>query len=156
MDRNSLGNEMTVLTWLMRLIAWDGLLPAFVWISPVIISTIFPNNRGLIEAAAMFIPIIAFFVRFRVGRHCISSNRCGSAVRVLQYIVFFMGILLLALIDAVMMLSHLNPQDGPFTHPSDRKIWVLLFIAYLTSMIIAMYPGTSRPDAFWSSTEDER
>jgi hypothetical protein len=61
-------------SWLRRLIAWDGLLPGCIVIVPAAIEILLPNHRGAIEIAALILPITAFFLRVRAGKHHIASN----------------------------------------------------------------------------------
>ena len=146
-------HAMYVFSWIFQVFAWDGVLPAFVWLSPILIGAIVPGNRGAIEATAIVIPIIAFLIRFRTGRNRILTNHCGNRTRMLQVGVFSCGIFLLVLIDGILILSHLMPAGALFANPADRQVWTVLFAIYLTSMLVAMYPGQpnsevcSPPDA---------
>ena len=56
--------------------------------------------------------------------------------------------MVLALIDAVLMLSHVMPKGELFRADGDRLIWAILVAFYLTMMAIAMYPGREKPPLF--------
>jgi hypothetical protein len=131
--------------WLFRVLTWDGLLPAFVILAPMLIEVLIPNNRGAIEIAAVVLPITGFFIRISVGKRHIASNSCGVVVRRLQFGVFCLGILTLVLIDSVLILCHVMPKAAPFATKADCIVWIVLFSTYLTSMTIAMYPGRTKP-----------
>lgn len=134
---------MNSLSWIMRLITWDGLLPALVWLSPYVIGAIIPNHEKAIEAAAILIPILALLVRFYIGTQYIFSNHCSRWFRKLQVVLFCVGLMLLLLIDSLMILSSILPKM-PAGHPVHVKEIVLIggfFATYLILMIIAMYPG---------------
>lgn len=135
-------------SWLIRLIAWDGLLPALVWLSPHAIRAIIPNHDKAIEAAAILIPIAALFLRFYMGSQYIYSNHCSRSFRRLQVVLFCLGIFLLLLIDVLLILSTILPKMPP-GHPVHFKEMVLftgVFAVYLLLMIIAMYPGPADID----------
>jgi len=140
-----MANRASIGSWLFRLMAWDGLLPAAVWAVPWVIEWLIPHRRGAIEVTAVVLPIVAFFIRYQVGRRYIASNRCGALMRGLQVGVFCVGILLLVLIDAVIVLSHVMPKGAAFATAADCIVWAVLYSIYLTSMAIAMYPGPCEP-----------
>jgi len=130
--------------WLLRLLTWDGVLPVCIFFVPSLIELLLPNNRGAVEIASVAPPIIAFFIRFAVGRHHIAANRCSAWFRRIQYAVFGIAVVLLVFFDAVLILAHLIPgAPGP---PSMEE-WIALAIiasVYLTLMGTAMYPGPAK------------
>jgi hypothetical protein len=138
-------------SWLLRILTWDGLLPASVVLVPTVIESLLPNNRGAIELAAVAIPIAGFFLRVSAGKRQIASNNCDPACRVLQFCAFFLGILVLTLIDAVVILSHVMPQGAAFADETDCIVWAILVAVYLSSMGIAMYPGRTEADRQWAN-----
>ncbi len=97
------------------------------------------------KVTAVTLPIAAFFLRVIAGKHHIASNRCSIAVRRFQFCVFCFGILPLALIDCVLILSLVMPKGALFEADTDRLVWAILFAIYLTSMAVAMYPGRDAP-----------
>jgi len=130
-------------SWLIRLITWDGVLPVTVWLVPFLIRSVIPNNRAAIEYTALFLPIVAFVVRFQVGRRYISSNDCGAVLRCFQVTVFCFGIILLVLIDFFVMLSHVMPKEVASSMEA-LIVWAVSYGIYLAAMAFAMYPGSSR------------
>ncbi|MEZ6136322.1 MAG: hypothetical protein R3C53_15615 [Pirellulaceae bacterium] len=102
-----------------------------------------PNQRAPVEIAAAVLPIIAFFVRFNVGRQCISSNNCRGVTRRLQTASLCIGILVLVLVDAVMILTHVMPKGAAFATMSDIVVWIVMYSIYVAAMSIAMYPGAA-------------
>jgi hypothetical protein len=62
-------------------------------------------------------------------------------LRRVQFAFLCLGLLVLALIDCVLMLSHIMPNGAAWATRSDRIVWAILASFYLTSMTIAMYPG---------------
>lgn len=131
--------------WLFRFITWDGLLPVVILVVPTIIEALLPNRRGAIELAAVTLPIAALLFRFAVGRRHISSNNCGRRVRQFQYLALGVGLLVLVLIDAIMILSHVMPKGELFADKRDRFVCAVIFSLYLFLMAIAMYPGRTKP-----------
>jgi hypothetical protein len=129
----------TLGSWMLRIVAWDGMLPAAIWFAPLLIQAVAPNRRGAVELAAVFLPIFAFFIRFRAGNRYISTNNCGPALRGLQFCVFFLAIFVLVLVDAVIMLTHVMPRAAITV--DDLKVFAALYGAYLATMAFAMYPG---------------
>ncbi|MDR3639662.1 MAG: hypothetical protein P4L84_38030 [Isosphaeraceae bacterium] len=143
--------QLGVTSWLLRLITWDGVLPACIVFAPAGIELLFPNNRGAIELAAVLLPITAFWVRFSVGKRHIDTNHCGPAVRTFQLCVFCFGIFVLVFFDAAITLSHIMPQGALFSTSADILVWGIIGAIYVTSMAIAMYPGRSakHDEEFW-------
>jgi hypothetical protein len=135
-------------SWLLRVTAWDGMLPAFVVVVPSIVELLLPNHRGAIEFTAVTLPIVAFFTRLVVGQRHIDSNNCSAAFRLIQFWVFFLGVFPLVLIDGALVLSHVMPK-GVFTR-EDSLFFAVLYSVYLVAMIIAMYPG--RAESFREET----
>ncbi len=88
----------------------------------------------------MTLPIIAFFLRIRAGMRQINFNRCSEIVRRFQLCVFVFGILPLVLVDCFVFFFHLMPQGDLFSTTSDLLFWASVFVIYLTSMVVAMYP----------------
>jgi hypothetical protein len=125
-------------SWLLRVIAWDGLMPIGVALIPTVIKILTPN-RGVLEITAIVTPVMMFVLRLIVGKNHIARNHCSEAVRSIQVCVFFVGIFVLAFVEGVVILSHLMP-NGTFKS-EDLVVFAVLVSVYLTSMIIAMYPG---------------
>ncbi len=132
-------NNTRIVSWLLQLIAWDGILPAAVWTIPFLFTLAFPNNRGLIEITAIVVPISALLIRFHVGRTRIRTNYCGEWMRRLQTMALCVGILAFLLIDAFIVLSHLVPEQAEET----TKFAAMFYLGfYIPLMAIALYPGT--------------
>jgi hypothetical protein len=127
--------------WILRILTWDTALPACVAFIPAGVGTLFRNRRGVMEITAVTLPVAAFLLRLRAGRRHIASNRCPKWARRVQYGVFCLGILPLALIDCCLILSGLMPRGARFANAEDRAVWAVLVSIYLVSMIVAMYPG---------------
>jgi hypothetical protein len=106
-------------TWVIRIVKWDGVLPGIVWTAPLLVQFLLPNRRGPVEIVAVVLPILAFFVRFKVGSQHIAANNCQTGMRRLQIASLCIGILILALIDAVMILTHIMPKGAAFATMGD-------------------------------------
>jgi hypothetical protein len=132
-------------TWLLKLIAWDGALPIFIILVPTFVDLLFPNRRGAIEAAAVMVPIAAFFLRFFVGKRHINSNRCGRVIRKLQLVALCIGIFVLLMIDSLLILAHEMNRKAMFVAGADLIPLSIPFAIYLTLMAIALYPGKPEP-----------
>src|SRR4051812_40647542 len=78
--------------WLLRLLTWDGILPACVILTPLLIETVLPNRRGAIELVAVALPIVGFFTRIVVGTRHINRNRCGNRLRGVQRCALCLGV----------------------------------------------------------------
>lgn len=129
------------LSWFLRTVAWDGLLPVVVIVVPYAVEWLFPNRRGLIEVTGVVLPIAAFFLRIHTGRKQIALNRCSPGVRLFQFCVFCLGIFPLIAIDSLLALSHVMPQGALFQNRTDLIVWTVLIGIYLAAMTVAMYPG---------------
>jgi hypothetical protein len=133
-------------SWFLRVLAWDGVLPAFIAFAPTGVEVLFPNHRGAVEITAVTLPIAAFGLRIRAGKRHIASNRCSEVVRFFQFCAFCLGILPLVLVDCFMILSHLMP-GAMFETYTDILICAITVSVYLTLMAVAMYPGRAIPSA---------
>lgn len=132
--------------WLFRLFAWDGLLPLSIWMTPVVLQLLFPNNNHVIEITAIALPIAAFWVRYVVGRRYIRANGCGPIMRRFQTVIFCAAIFLLVLIDSLMILFQ-EFAKGPFLDLEALVIMSVPYSIYLCAMAFALYPGfRSRSD----------
>ena len=127
--------------WALRVFTWDAFLPAAVAYIPMGLEVIFPGRRGLVELAAVILPVTALFVRYLAGRRLIGANCCPPAARRVQRIVFVVGLFPLALMECVLILSALIPAGAVLGHPRDRLVWAILAGVYLLAMTVAMYPG---------------
>ena len=142
-DRDGYGHPpqaWAVARWLLRLAAWDGMLPAVVWSLPLVAMKLLPGRRGPVELLGVVLPITAFLIRFFVGVRAIRSNHCGRIFRGLQGISLWAGLFLLLIIDTLQILRLVMPP-GAF---KDREslIGLLVFYSiYIVCMAFAMYPG---------------
>ncbi len=125
--------------WLLKLIAWDGLLPAIVILVPLVARQIAAQRA--VEFLAIALPIAAFLLRLFAGRRHIDSNQCSPLFRRVQFIFFYIAIFVLLMIDSLMILAHEMPPGAMFASAVDFLIWAVLFALYLTCMAVAMYPG---------------
>lgn len=132
--------------WMLRVLAWDGVLPLLVWIAPQVVSLVLPGRRGAIELAGIGLPIMAFLLRFHAGYRMISTNHCGPRMRAAQVGALFLGIFVLVPIDAMMILSHELPPGTMFRTSTDTLVFLALFAFYLSAMTIAAYPGREPSD----------
>jgi hypothetical protein len=135
--------RLDLLSWLLRVIAWDGLLPVAVVLTPTIIELLFPHNRGLIEPAFLWLPIAAFGTRYVVGKRHIMSNACTPTLKHMQFLAFVLGICALFFIETWLILLRLMPWAVVF-EGGDKTVMGILVMIYLTAMVIAMYPGLSK------------
>jgi hypothetical protein len=142
------GRTMTVrrvnyVTWLLKLVAWDGVLPVAVLLMPTVVETLFPNRRGVMEVAAVTVPILVFFIRFFVAKRHIFSNQCTGLVRGIQLVALCVAILVLLLIDSFIILAHEMPKGAMFATDTDLLVWAVLIAVYVTCMAFAMFPGST-------------
>jgi hypothetical protein len=122
--------RVTYGSWLLELVAWDGILPVFVVLVPTVIELLFPNRRGALEVTAITLPIAAFFLRFFVGKRHINSNRCARTVRHFQLVGLCIGILVLLMIDSLVILAHEMPKGALFATDTDLLAWTVLITAF--------------------------
>jgi len=120
--------------WAWSVLCWDGALPLVVVCVPQIVRLVFPGQLNLIVAAALLVPIIAFFVR---GAHAFHQYRCGSRY-IWQTGLFVLAIIALALAETVFILFESMPNiaDG-----IDWCILGLLYLGYLVAIAAALFPA---------------
>jgi hypothetical protein len=128
-------------SWFLRVLTWDGILAASILLLPGIIEFLFPRQRGAMELAAVFWPIVALFVRFFVAKRHINANACSRLMRRLQLAAVCVAIFVLLLIDSLVILAHEMPRGAMVATPTDIVIWAVLVVNYLAGMTFAMYPG---------------
>jgi hypothetical protein len=128
--------------WLIRLLTWDGLLPACIWSAPIVVRLL-TARRGAVEITAVSLPIFAFFIRYRVGRQLILANGCRDLVRGVQLAVLCFGILVLLFIDAIVILAHVVPQGAGLDLADAWRTWAFAYSLYLVAMAFAMFPGSA-------------
>ena len=134
--------RLDLASWLLRVMAWDGLLPVAVVLAPMAIRLLFPRSRGATELVAIFLPVIAFIVRYVVGKRCISANSCTPSFQQIQFLLFVLAISALVLIESLVIIA-LHLAANPAIIFGDVGWWVfgVLLSIYLVSVVIAMYPG---------------
>ena len=133
---------MKYLQWLLRIVAWDGLLPVCVAIMPLVVKLVFPHVRGAVEITAVLLPISAFFLRAAIGRQQIAAARSAGILRSIQYLAFGVALFLLALVECVFILSLIMPA-GALLAKGDQVVWVSLFLVYFGSMAFAFFPASN-------------
>ena len=126
--------------WLLRLAAWDGMLPAVVWSLPLVAMQLLPGRRGPVELLGVVLPITAFLIRFFVGVRAIRSNHCGRIFRGLQGISLWAGLFLLLIIDTLQILRLVMPP-GAFKDRESLISLLVFYSIYIVCMAFAMYPG---------------
>jgi len=89
-------------------------------------------------AAALVVPIGAFFLRLYSGGKRIDGNHCSVLMRRVQSIVFMLGIFSLLLADAWLITIH---AVIPNAQLEALVICSPLLLIYLLAMVVAMYPG---------------
>ena len=133
--------QRTRFGWLMRLVAWDGIVPWMIWCFPFLIRWVFPGWRGAVELSAIILPVLGLLIRLVIGVQAIQINYCSPTWRAAQRVALIIGLLVLGLIDGVMIISHLLPQGFPIATWNDRIVWICLGVVYLSAMLFAWYPG---------------
>ncbi len=128
-------------SWLWRILAWDGVLPLFMFSLPGVLDLVCPNNPDVIVAMSIVIPIGAFLCRFYSGRKHICANKCESHFQRFQIGCLCIGILILLFVEVLVIGLHDLRKGGLFATQEDRTILLVLFGLYLFAMLIAMYPG---------------
>jgi len=135
--------------WLCRLIAWDGILPAFVLLTPIIgLMLLGPLNADIvIVVASVFVPNVVLIMRMKLGVRHIQSNNCSALLKTVQCIFLLVAIFILFCCDVLLVIIHLMPAGQAF-EKNQWSIFGLGYCVYLTLMSIAMYPGRTPIDEF--------
>jgi hypothetical protein len=128
-------------TWLLKFVAWDGVLPAVVLLVPIVVEVLFPNCRDAMAITAVALPIAVFLFRFFVAKRHICSNRCSALVRRVQLVALCVAIFVLLLIDSLMIVAREAPKGALFQTETDVVTWAALIVIYLLCMAFAMFPG---------------
>lgn len=130
------------ISWLVRAVGWDGVLPSIVWATPLLVRAIAPGNRRLAEISLIVLPVAAVLVRYYAGRKAIDRQHVGKGIRRLQLGALLAAIGVLLLLDAWWYLTFLLPPE-PTTWPFSRWTAIRLYLAYFLLALFAMYPGRS-------------
>ncbi len=123
--------------WLVRLLGYDGLLPAVVFLLPAALTLV--SKGWIIDFTAVALPIGAFLYRSSVGLRLIDQNACHPMMRVLQKAALFLGLLVLLVVDALMILAWSLPAEA--LSFEDYQVTLLMYIIYLCLMAVASFPG---------------
>jgi hypothetical protein len=138
------------MNWFLRVLTWDGLLPAAVWAVPAILMNVLPNGEPIVLLLGVLLPIVALLVRFYVGRAMIAANRCGPVFRKLQVACLGVGLFILMCLDSLLITLFTLQLDGADRPEDDWRVQLVIFAMfygpYLAFLAVAMYPGrTARP-----------
>ena len=133
----------TVSHWLRELIAWDGLLPAFIWTIPWVLSNLFPNRRGPVEACAVILPILGVVIRLVRGLSVIAQTSRGSWRWLTRIACFLMAISILCVLDCFVILINIMPPMPPLRDARDLAFTVAPFLVYLALVGYAFFPETT-------------
>ena len=128
--------------WVLRLLGWDGLLPALIVLIPCTLKLLLPRNLDDVVLTAAIIPPVALFIRGYVGIRQINSNHCSHLIRQLQGCVLLLAITPLMIVDVFLILYHALPKNGPNRWASFAFGGAIA--GYLVLMAFAMYPGGTK------------
>ena len=131
--------------WALRILAWDGLLPAVLLVVPFLVRATFPQLPNAIVFIAVVLPIAALFLRLYAGCCHIAANHCGPILRHIQSASLMMGIFALMLIDAVLIGLQGMPGKPIWRDPNELRMLTGIYAFYVACMAITLYPGN--PDA---------
>lgn len=131
--------------WILRVVAWDGLLPLLIVSTPVVLLHVVPGRRELANNAMVLGPTIATILRIFEGYRIIVTNRCTSAFRACQFAALALGIFILLLIELLLLHAHEHPGGMDF-RAEDLLVISTMFGSYLLVMGLATYPGAAVAD----------
>ena len=137
--------DIDFVRWFVRVLTWDGALPVCLFLIPLVAKLMVPNQGGMFVFLAVVLPIIALFIRLPVGCRHIDDNTCGPLFQKLQVWMLLIGALILVIVDALLVIAHEIGWRVMFAARQDLVILATLASIYLTCMVIAMYPGRSKP-----------
>jgi len=126
--------------WLRRLWFWDGALPLFVWSLPRAVAWLVPGQRGPIELLGVVLPVAAFIIRFLAAMQVLRSRGHHPLLMAVKVVVLFLGLFFLMMIDAIVILRIVMPDDA-FRKPGDLVGFAVLYALYLAAMAFATFPG---------------
>ena len=128
----------TLKTWIIRLLALDGLLPIAVVAVPQLIQFAFPDDFKAFAIVATLLLAIGCIYRFYTGRHHILTNHCGRSLRIVQTLALLFGIVVMVVSDCVMMVLTTIPGNANLR---SFGVLILYYLVYIVFMIVALYPG---------------
>ncbi|HET6425152.1 MAG TPA: hypothetical protein VFG20_15805 [Planctomycetaceae bacterium] len=133
------------MSWLARLLAWDGVLPLFVWTIPAVLDRVVPHERAMVMLSAILLPVAAVVIRFYVGKAMIDTNRCTPRFRIVQLTCLCIGLLVLMCLDSLLItLFSLDLPGDPLDElVAALGVFAILYTPYLAFLAVAMYPGAN-------------
>ncbi|MDA1053474.1 MAG: hypothetical protein O3C40_23745 [Planctomycetota bacterium] len=140
-DRSSRGT-VDYRGWLIRLVCWDGILPADVLAAPQVALSL-GADRSTTEFLAIAMPLLAFFIRIPMGFRHIATNHCGPILSCCQFVVFFLSAIYLVCIDALMLFSMEMNNGRLWANQGDLVALIILLSIYFLAMLFALGPGRS-------------
>ena len=133
--------DVDLLLWITRVVAWDGILPITVSVISTGIAVLFPRNPAIQAFTMIFLPIAAFFYRYRVGAEQIRTNHCGRWLRGIQFSSLGLAIFCFLFFDCMIVLMAFLPNNGRIFTTEDVHVFTIMAGFYLVLVTIAMYPG---------------
>ena len=127
--------------WMIKVVGWDGFLPAGVATIPFVVDLLFPNNRVAMSIAAVYTSLAAFCARGYIGGNQIFSNNCNEQIRSLQWSMLMVGMFVLLFIDAGICIAHMDSLEPIIATPGTRVAAIIIVVIYFVSMTIVTYPG---------------
>lgn len=125
--------------WFLRLLTWDGIVPAIMLALPGFARRFGPQNNDRFLVMLVVAALIAgILLRFSFGMRHINANHCGPVVKQVQRIGLCLMIFMLMLVETLICVIP-NPN-------ADLKLADFVFFAtvgsvYLLVMGCVLYPG---------------
>jgi hypothetical protein len=120
--------------WIKRIALWDGILPMAVGATMPLARWFFPRQEGVALTAAVAVPIVAFFVRLAIGSRYFETHFHWAW----QGYLFFLAILYLIFIDALILLAGMEDMDPEVVEV--LAVVLVLYLPYLAMMALAFFP----------------
>ena len=129
--------------WLLRVLTWEGLVPATVFFGSMAIAILSKHDFWLIIGTGILLPSIACVVRFRSGMRTIETNNCHPFTRFWQMKSLIIGVIIMGFMEGLYIIYSTKPGLGLLGGGNDTHIWIGFLLAYLLLLTFATYPGLS-------------
>jgi len=127
--------------WVINVVSWDGLFPAFILSVSLVVAQLFPKNQVVAETLMVSLPVLGALTRLTIGRRKIQSNHCSVWVRAIQFGCLAFAVVLFMAFDFFVVLGAFVQNKQDVLAPADKLIFFYIAATYILLATCAMYPG---------------
>jgi hypothetical protein len=134
--------RISYLTWLQRLVTWDGLLPVMLLAVPLVFRRLLPEaNDNFRMAFSVSILMIAFWVRLGTALPLVANNRGTERLKKWQYIALAVALYALMMFESF-AFAYLSAWQEEGISVDQWITLGFLWTSYFALMTFTLFPGS--------------